>query len=102
MPEGLWPIGDWARQIFCVYANQAPIPSATGACQNVFKTRAFQIGAQYPLSKRTTLQANYGINNTKNATAVVTPTGIANTFGATGTTGETKVRALNFGVAHAF
>ena len=65
------------------------------------KTRAFQIGAQYPLSKRTMLQANYGINNTKTATATVTPTGV-NSFSVVGTTGEVKVRALNFGVQHLF
>ena len=65
------------------------------------KTRAFNIGAQYPLSKRTMLQANYGMNNTKTASATVTPTGI-NSFNAVGTTGEVKVRALNFGVQHLF
>ena len=65
------------------------------------KQRAFQVGAQYPLSKRTTLQANYGINNTKSVAA--SANGVAN--GSTNfdaTTSETKVRALNFGVAHAF
>jgi predicted porin len=60
------------------------------------KTRAFNIGAQYPLSKRTMLQANYGINNTKTATANVTPTL------ATSTTGEVKIRSLNVGVQHNF
>ena len=65
------------------------------------KVRAFNIGAMYPLSKRTTLQANYGINDTKTATQLRTITGV-NSFNATGTTGETKVRALNFGVAHTF
>ena len=65
------------------------------------KTNAFNIGAQYPLSKRTMLQANYGINNTKTATTLVTPTGV-NSFNVGGTTGETKVRALNFGVQHLF
>ena len=65
------------------------------------KTRAFNIGAQYPLSKRTMVQANYGMNNTKTATATVTPTGI-NSFNAAGTTGEVKVRALNVGVQHLF
>ena len=65
------------------------------------KVRAFNIGAQYPLSKRTMLQANYGINNTKTATTLVTPTGV-NSFNVGGTTGETKVRALNFGVQHLF
>ncbi len=64
------------------------------------QTRAFQVGAQYPLSKRTTLQANYGINNRKieGATATASPTGGT----AVGFAGETKVRALNFGVQHNF
>ena len=65
------------------------------------KIRAFNIGAQYPLSKRTMIQANYGINNIKTATATVTPTGV-NSFNAVGTTGEIKARALNFGVQHLF
>ena len=65
------------------------------------KTRAFNIGAQYPLSKRTTLQANYGVNNTKTAGTTVTPTGV-NSYNSVSTAGEAKQRSLNFGVAHAF
>ncbi len=65
------------------------------------KIRAFNIGAQYPLSKRTMLQANYGINNTKTANATVTPTGV-NSFNAAGGTSEIKVRGLNVGVQHLF
>ena len=65
------------------------------------KVRAFNIGAQYPLSKRTMAQVNYGINNTKTATQTRTVTGI-NSFNAANATGETKVRALNVGVQHLF
>ena len=84
-----------------VLVNGANVAVSANAVE--LKTRAFQIGAQYPLSKRTTLQANYGINNTK--TAVVGNAGAAlaaGTYTSTATNGETKIRALNFGVAHAF
>jgi predicted porin len=65
------------------------------------KVRAFQIGAQYPLSKRTMLQANYGINNQKDR---VTSTALlgANSGSFTSDFTTTKVRGLNFGVAHTF
>lgn len=65
------------------------------------KVRAFQIGAQYPLSKRTLLQANYGVNNQKDRvtnTALVGP----GTGSFTSDFSTTKVRGLNFGVAHTF
>ena len=79
------------------------VGAATSASDVEAKTRAFQIGAQYPLSKRTTLQANYGQNKT--TSRVASATGIATggtTFNGTLTNTEFKVRALNFGVAHAF
>ena len=54
--------------------------------------KAYQVGAQYSLSRRTTLEANYG-QFRQDAT---TPT-------ATGSTGAaTRVNGLNFGVRHAF
>ena len=65
------------------------------------KVRAFQLGAQYPLSKRTMLQANYGVNNQKDRvtnTSLIGPG--AGSFSSDFTT--TKVRGLNFGVAHTF
>ena len=65
------------------------------------KVRAFQIGAQYPLSKRTMLQANYGVNNQKDrVTNTALIGGGAGSFTSDFTT--TKVRGLNFGVAHTF
>ena len=65
------------------------------------KVRAFQVGAQYPLSKRTMLQANYGVNNQKDRvtnTSLIGPG--AGSFSSDFT--STKVRGLNFGVAHTF
>ncbi len=65
------------------------------------KVRAFQIGALYPLSKRTTVMANYGINNQKDRTSTVQLLGIgAGTNGTT--TSETKQRGLNVAVQHLF
>ncbi len=65
------------------------------------KVRAFQIGAQYPLSKRTMLQANYGVNNQKDR---VTNTALigAGAGSFTSDFSETKIRGLNIGVAHTF
>ena len=65
------------------------------------KVRAFQIGGQYPLSKRTMLQANYGVNNQKDrvtSTALIGP----NAGSFTSDFSTTKIRGLNIGVAHTF
>jgi predicted porin len=65
------------------------------------KVRAFQVGGLYPLSKRTTLMANYGINNLKDATRSTVLLGAG--AGSTVTVNsETKVRGLNVGVQHLF
>ena len=75
-----------------------------GNAQNVAverEVRAFQIGGLYPLSKRTTLMANYGINNLKDRTVTRQLIGIG--FGTNGTTTtEIKQRGLNVGVQHLF
>ena len=65
------------------------------------KVRAFQIGALYPMSKRTTLMANYGVNNLKDRTTTVQLLGIGAGSNST-TQSETKQRGLNFGVQHLF
>ena len=65
------------------------------------KVRAFQIGAQYPLSKRTMLQANYGVNNQKDRVTNTALVG-ANAGSFSSDFSTTKVRGLNFGVAHTF
>ena len=65
------------------------------------KVRAFQIGAQYPLSKRTMLQGNYGVNNQKDRVTNTTLTA-PNTGSFTSDFTNTKIRGLNFGVAHTF
>ena len=65
------------------------------------KVRAFQIGAQYPLSKRTMLQANYGVNNQKDRVTNTTLLG-ANSGSFTTDFSTTKIRGLNIGVAHTF
>ncbi len=65
------------------------------------KVRAFQVGGLYSLSKRTTLMANYGINNQKDNVTSTTLTGIGAGSNSVANT-ETKVRGLNFGVQHLF
>jgi predicted porin len=81
--------------------GSATLPGGASADSVERKVRAFQIGGQYPLSKRTMLQANYGVNNQKDRvtnTALIGPG--AGSFSSDFTT--TKVRGLNFGVAHTF
>ena len=65
------------------------------------KVRAFQIGGQYPVSKRTMLQANYGVNNTTDRVTNTTLLG-ANSGSFTTDFSTTKIRGLNIGVAHTF
>ena len=54
--------------------------------------KAYQLGTQYSLSKRTTLEANLG--QFRSDAVTPTPTGF--------TTGAIRVKALNLGVRHAF
>ena len=65
------------------------------------KVRAFQIGGLYPLSKRTTLMANYGVNNLKDNTRTTQLLGV-NAGTNSNVSSETKQRGLNFGVQHLF
>lgn len=67
------------------------------------KEKAFQIGAQYPLSKRTLLEVNYGQyknDNTTRDTGFVGATGVVT--GSSLTTVNNKISALNFGIKHSF
>jgi len=60
------------------------------------KRNAFQLGAQYALSKRTSLQANYGFNRLENT--------VTDTVGTAVTTapGKDRISALNVGLKHSF
>ncbi|OOG40424.1 porin [Polaromonas sp. A23] len=65
------------------------------------KEKAFQIGAQYPLSKRTLLEVNYGQYKNDNTTRDTTlAAGVVT--GSTLTTSNNKISALNFGIKHSF
>ncbi len=65
------------------------------------KVRAFQIGMQYPLSKRTLIEANYGQNKT--TTDALAATIVAGAFaGGAITNTVTKVSAINIGLRHSF
>ena len=72
--------------------------TATDSVQR--KVRAFQVGGFYPLSKRTTLMANYGFNDQKDNVVNSTTTILGNTV--TNSAREIKVRGLNVGVQHLF
>lgn len=89
-----------------------PVAADTTTSLYDLRSKAFQIGAQYALSKRTMLEANYGNNKvtgTIRDTNVVTATGVASvnaTLGAGAnsrvTTYDNKVSAVNFGLRHNF
>ncbi len=67
--------------------------------------KAFQIGAQYSLSKRTMLEVNYGTFKRDDANAVGNATTVAGVIVAgagTAQTVNTKVNALNIGLRHSF
>lgn len=65
------------------------------------KEKAYQIGAQYPLSKRTLLEVNYG--QYKNDTSTRDNTVAAGVVtGGTLTSVNNKISALNFGIKHSF
>ena len=70
---------------------------------------AFQLGAQYALSKRTLVEANYGYNKLRtNSRAVVTTNGVPFLPGGAGGRQERsidandRVSALNIGLKHSF
>jgi predicted porin len=65
------------------------------------REKAYQIGAQYPLSKRTLLEVNYGQYKNDNTTRDNTVAAGVVT-GGTQTIVNNKISALNFGIKHSF
>jgi predicted porin len=73
---------------------------STGTGTTTGKETAFQLGAQYALSKRTLVEANVGTYKNKVDGLTRVDVGPNTNFNATNTT--TKTRALNVGVRHSF
>jgi predicted porin len=69
---------------------------------NQQKQTAYQLGASYALSKRTSLQVNYGQNKLENNTDAVVTNNNNAAFGANSIRANTKVSAINFGMKHSF
>ena len=66
------------------------------------KVDAFQLGAQYALSKRTLVEANYGYNKLRsNGSSVVSATAPANRTDTLSRTND-RISALNVGLKHSF
>lgn len=101
------PIG--AATLIAAYGTEKTTGSGTALTASAVtgtrtfdgKEKAYQIGAQYPLSKRTLLEVNYGqykndtsTRDTAIAAGVVT--------GSTLTSVSNKISALNFGIKHSF
>ena len=68
--------------------------------RNEQRQTAYQLGAQYALSKRTLVEANYGQNRLENNTDqnVATPTASGNQS----IRANTRISALNVGLKHSF
>jgi predicted porin len=80
-----------------------PVGGRIGTDSAVVKLKALNIGAQYALSKRTMLEANYGQLTTKhqyNGTDFAPTTGV--NLGGVQVNYNAKVSALNVGVRHTF
>jgi predicted porin len=76
--------------------------SSSGSFDASGKSTAFNIGAQYALSKRTLVEANYGqIKSTYNLNNVAVAAG-GLTSGLTNTDREAKTSALSVGLRHTF
>ena len=84
-----------------VVSTTALVTTTAGNVQE--KRDAFQLGAQYALSKRTLVEANYGYNRLNSNSSSVVTTGPA----AAGRTevlvrGTDRISALNVGLKHSF
>jgi predicted porin len=63
---------------------------------------AFQLGATYALSKRTSFQANYGYNRLQNNTDAISTNNFLAASGVQTTRATDRVSALNVGLKHSF
>ena len=84
-------------------ANTAGGVTLTGTGREEAKRDAFQLGAQYALSKRTLVEANYGYNKLRGngnvvATSTVPGTGRVEIIGNS----NDRISALNVGLKHSF
>ena len=70
---------------------------ANGRTQN-----AFQLGAQYALSKRTLLEANYGYNRLQNNTDAISTNNFLAASGVQTIRSTDRISALNVGLKHSF
>jgi predicted porin len=101
------PIG--AATLIAAYGTEKTTGSGTALTASAVtgsrvvdqKEKAFQIGAQYPLSKRTLLEVNVGRYKT-DATQRDTTIAAGVATGSTLTTVNNKVSAINFGIKHSF
>ena len=86
-----------------VVANTAGGVTTTGTVRDEAKRDAFQLGAQYALSKRTLVEANYGYNKLRGNSSVVGTTTVPGT-GRVEVIGNSndRISALNVGLRHSF
>ena len=84
-----------------VFSNNVGTATSTGRVEE--KRDLFQLGAQYALSKRTLVEANYGYNRlNSNGSAVVTTGPVAAGRTETFVSGKDRISALNVGLKHSF
>ena len=70
--------------------------------RNEQKQTAYQLGAQYALSKRTLVEVNYGHNKLENNTNITVTNNTALANGNNATSANTRISALNVGLKHSF
>ena len=70
--------------------------------RNEQKQTAYQLGAQYALSKRTLVEVNYGQNKLENNTNITVTNNSALANGNSAATANTRISALNVGLKHSF
>jgi len=69
---------------------------------NEQRRNSFQLGAQYALSKRTSLQANYGYSRLQNDTTAVSTNNFLAASGVQTVSASDRISALNVGLKHSF
>ena len=76
--------------------------TTVGRIENSQRRNAFQLGAQYALSKRTLVEANYGYNRLQNNTNAQSTNNFLAASGVQTIRASDRISALNVGLKHSF
>ena len=97
-------VTDGVRNVSATQNQAGAIGSATTVQRfaNSQTRNAFQLGAQYALSKRTLLEANYGYNRLQNNTDAQSTNNFLAASGVQTIRSTDRISALNVGLKHSF